>query len=328
MNLNYFFPFANSALSPEIHERMRQDFVKADKVMLIIGVIAFISVALFTSIRYSTYQFGIINGGIALALMLVAYAGFKGTLIGRSVIGIALAIFPMIMIQQQLGMIEMHFVLFIVAAFLAVYKDITPILMATLAIAFHHIVLFFLQLNHVSLFGQEVIVFASGCDIWILITHIVLYTTQVIGLVYIIIMTTHQFITNNQLQIAADENVKALEQGIHADTDMVAEAVSISSDVSKGVIVRSIMAQPNNPQLRELREVFNSMLGALRHMIGEDIQEIIRVVESYGRLDFTQRIAKETGKIETMVNQLGMDITAMLQTSLTNGTRWCRRSNS
>lgn len=320
MNLKFLFPAQDSTLSPEIKERLRADFIKADKFMLLIGVLSFLTVAFITSIRYSTYQFGLINGAVALALIVIAYLGFRGTTLGRSIIGVALSIFPMIMIQQQLGMIEMHFALFVIAAFLAIYKDILPILLATVAVAFHHILFFILQLNHASMFGLDVIVFSSGCDIWILLTHIVLFATQVVGLVYIIVTKSHQFIQSNQLQIQADNNVKMLEEGIREDAMMVNEAVTIAAEVSKGIIERTLSANPSNPQLKELREVFNSMLGALRQMVGQDLQEIIRVVESYGKLDFTQRITKSSGKIEQLVNQLGDDIAAMLRTSLNNGT--------
>jgi methyl-accepting chemotaxis protein len=320
MNLNFLFPAYNPSLSPEIQERLKDDFVKADKFMLIIGILSFLTVTLITSIRYSTYQYGIINGAIALGLIVIAFFGFRGTTLGRIIIGLGLSIFPMIMIQQQLGMIEMHFALFVITAFLAIYKDIVPILVATVAVAFHHIVFFFLQLNHVSMFGLDVIVFSSGCDVLILLTHIVMFATQVLGLIYIIIMTSHQFIKSNQLQVESDNNVKALEKSILEDAVMVNEAVSISADVSKGIIERTLVSIPSNPQLKELREVFNSMLVALRQMVGQNLQEITKVVESYGKLDFTQRISQNNGKIELLVNQLGEDISEMLRTSLSNGT--------
>lgn len=320
MNMRFLFPAQDPSLSPEIQERLKADFIKADKFMLLIGVLAFLTVVFVTSIRYSTYQFGLMNGAVALGLMVAAYMGFKGTTLGRSIIGVALSIFPMIMIQQQLGMIEMHFGLFVIAAFLAIYKDITPVVAATVAVAFHHIVFYVLQLNHASMFGLDVIVFSSGCDIWILLTHIVLFASQVIGLVYIIVTKSHQFIQSNHLQIEADNNVKKLEEGIREDAMMVNEAVSIAAEVSKGSINRTLMTHPSNPQLQELREVFNSMLGSLRQMVGQDLQEITRVVEAYGKLDFTQRIAQSSGRIEQLINVLGEDISAMLRTSLSNGT--------
>lgn len=320
MNLNFLFPAHDSTLNPEIRLRLKADFVKSDKFMLIIGVLAFLGVSFITSIRYSTYQFGIINGALALGLMLIAYFGFKGSILGRVIISLGLSIFPMIMIQQQLGMIEMHFALFFVVAFLAIYKDIIPILVSTLAVAFHHILFFILQLNHATMFGTDVIIFSSGCDVWILVTHVVMFAIQVVGLIYIIIMTTHQFIEGNKLQIQADENVKELEKGIHEDTQMVKEAVSIVEEVSKGKIENTLVSRPNNPQLKELREVFNTMLTALSQMLGKDLQEMTNVVEAYGRLDFTQRIKQNNGKMEILVNRLGEDITAMLQTSLANGT--------
>ncbi|WP_295067112.1 methyl-accepting chemotaxis protein [Sulfuricurvum sp.] len=320
MNFNFLFPAHDTSHSPDIRLRLHEDFVKADKVMLIIGIVSFLAVAFVTSIRYSTYSFGMINGALALGLIVIAFMAFRGTTIGRIIIALGLSIFPMIMIQQQLGMIEMHFALFFMAAFLAIYKDIIPVLTATVAVAFHHILFFFLQLNHASMFGFEVIVFASGCDVWILLTHIIMFTVQVIGLVYIIVNTTHQFIKSNELQIASDNNVKLMEEGIRQDAHMVQEAVGIVAEVSKGILDRNLKAVPANSQLRELRDVFNTMLGDLRRMVGPNIVEITRVVEAYGDFDFTKRISHNSGKIEQLVNKLGDDISAMLRTNLANGT--------
>ncbi len=320
MNLNILFPAYNPALSPDIRARLKEDFIKADKFMVVIGILSFLGVSFVTSIHYSMYKFGMINGALALGLMLLSFAAFRGTMIGRIIMALGLSIFPMIMIQQQLGMIEMHFGLFFMAAFLAIYKDIIPVVAATVAVAFHHILFFFLQLNHASMFGMDIIIFASGCDVWILLTHIIMFAIQVIGLVYIIITTTHQFIKSNELQIEADNNVKALEEGSRQDEMMVKEAVEIVAELSKGVIRSRLDSVPANHQLNELRDVFNTMLLDLREMIGKDILEISRVVESYGKLDFTQRVAHNTGKIEQLVNKLGDDISTMLRTNLANGT--------
>lgn len=320
MILQALFPAHNASLSSDVKLQLKDDFIKADKFMLIIGVLAFVVVSFITSIRYSTYQFGMINGLIALALIGAGYFGFRGTTMGRIIIGIGLSIFPMIMIQQQLGMIEMHFVLFVIAAFLAIYKDITAILAATVAIAFHHILFFILQMNHATIFGSDLIIFSTGCDVWILVTHIVIFAIQVIGLAYIIITGTHQFIKSIELQLQTDQNMHALEEGMKEDEHMVSEAVSIAAEVSKGVIDRLLVSIPKNNQLVELREVFNGMLNSLRQTTGQDLQDITRVVESYGQLDFTKRISHNSGKIEQLVNKLGDDITLMLTTNLSNGT--------
>lgn len=319
MNMRTFFPAYDPSLSPEIRERLHEDFVKADRFMLIIGILAFLGVGLITSIRYSTYQFGLINGALVLGLIVIAYMGFRGMVLGRMMMALGLSIFPMIMIQQQLGMIEMHFALFFMAAFLAIYKDIIPILVATVAVAFHHIVFFFLQLNGATMFGLDVIVFASGCDYWILLTHIVMFAIQVIGLVYIIITQTEQFIRSSKLQIEADNNVKNMQEAILQDSKMVHEVMNIVSEVSKGKIDHTLGTVPSNPQLRELKEAFNTMLADLRKIVGRDIVEINSVVQAYGDFDFTRRVASDTGKIEQLVNKLGDDISTMLKTNLENG---------
>lgn len=319
MSMLYLFPAYDDKISGGVKDKLHKDFLRADKFMLIIGILSFIGVVALSSIRYSTFMLGVVGGGIALAILALAYTMFRGSGMFRAIAGVVLMLFPMIMIQQQLGMIEMHFALFYMAAFLAMYKDILPILVATVATAFHHILFFFLQLSGVSFFGQEVIVFASGCDPWILVTHIALFAIQVFGLIYIIVGNTHQFIQNARLEYENYEHIQLLKEEAEGDAKSVLEVVYAAERLGHGELTHHITSEPSNQQLKELKNVLNNMFTVLRSHIGENLKEINKVVERYSELDFTQRIATNSGKMEQLLNKLGDDIATMLRKNLDNG---------
>lgn len=59
-------------------------------------------------------------------------------------------VFSAIMIQAQMGRIEMHFHIFSALALVMVYRDWLPILVAAGVIAVHHLLLTALQLSAIS----------------------------------------------------------------------------------------------------------------------------------------------------------------------------------
>ena len=127
--MKIIFPHLDRELSPKIVQALRSDFAKADKIMLIISFLSFFGTAFISSYTYGTYMLGIIGGGITFAITLLGFFMFRGTAIARALFGIAFMIYTSIMVQQQMGMIEMHFGYFYMLAFLAMYKDITAFIL-------------------------------------------------------------------------------------------------------------------------------------------------------------------------------------------------------
>ncbi len=124
------FAVYNSNLSNGVKDAIVEDFKFADKVMVGLMAVNWLLVSTLSAYSYGTYKLGIIGGGVAFLLAFIAYKLFGGTSISRSIMGIAIMLFPIIMIQQQLGLIEMHFHVFVVLAFLTLYKDIVPLLVS------------------------------------------------------------------------------------------------------------------------------------------------------------------------------------------------------
>jgi len=97
------------------------------------------------------------------SIMAVILPGGRLT---RAAVGAAFMVFSALHIHLSHGMIEMHFGIFILLAFLLYYRDWLPIVVATAVIAVHHLVFNFLQVE-----GRDVYVFAQNFGFNIVLVH-------------------------------------------------------------------------------------------------------------------------------------------------------------
>jgi methyl-accepting chemotaxis protein len=89
-----------------------------------------------------------------------------GTRISRATNGAAFMIFAALHIDQAHGMIEMHFGIFVLLAFLLYYRDWLPIVVAAGVIAVHH-----LSFNYLQAAGMDVWVFDSRTGLDLVLIH-------------------------------------------------------------------------------------------------------------------------------------------------------------
>ncbi len=89
-----------------------------------------------------------------------------GSVQSRISVAVAFMVFSALAIQQTHGMLETHFSIFILLAFLLYYRDWKPVLAATVVIAVHHVAFNFLQAGNTGFY-----VFALGANIEMLIIH-------------------------------------------------------------------------------------------------------------------------------------------------------------
>ena len=185
-----------SGASDLLAKNLRKEAVSVDKVFLYIFAINWAIVAFITSITYDTYLLGIVGGGVLMGLATVTYKLAPGTSRSRMIIGVLIMGFPMIMIQQHLGRIEMHFHIFVVLAFMSLYKDILPTITAALTIAVHHLLFTYLQLNGGSIGGAEIIIFNYACGWGIAFMHAAFVILEAVVLVYMVYMITNQYVSS------------------------------------------------------------------------------------------------------------------------------------
>lgn len=218
-----FFPHNNKSLSIEIRKALHEDYKSADKRMLIISFLSFLGTALITSYSHNTYFLGIAGGGIAFIISILAYVFYKGTLISRLLFGITFMIYPSIMLQQQLGMIEMHFAFFYMVSFLMMYKDISSILIAAFVVTIHHVSLTYLQLNNIEVMGTPLLIFGPNCSWTITLIHMIMWTFALVIYMYIIIRNTQRFIRIRMDKKEVDNLNRTLEQKVAKRTFELSE---------------------------------------------------------------------------------------------------------
>jgi methyl-accepting chemotaxis protein len=121
----------------------------ADRVMLSMMVFLLLvcfGIAYFTS----TLSLAVVVGVPALLVPWAIYKGAPGSLASRIAISCALMVFSALSIQQSQGMIESHFGIFTLLAFLLYYRDWRAIVAAAGLIAVHHVLFGYLQAEQLA----------------------------------------------------------------------------------------------------------------------------------------------------------------------------------
>lgn len=154
-----------------INEQKTNSRLRYDKIVFMI-LMAHLPVVMFlVPMGYGTSGFAITAGLLAGALTTTAYFLLRGTAAFSVVAAIMLMTFSAIMIQAQLGRIEMHFHIFSALALLLIYRHWLPIITAALVIAVHHLVFTALQLNGFTFGDTPLMIFNYDCNWGITFIH-------------------------------------------------------------------------------------------------------------------------------------------------------------
>ncbi|WP_428243616.1 methyl-accepting chemotaxis protein [Gynuella sp.] len=176
--------------------KLIEDNVQADRLFLFLLAGQWLMAATIMGAAYSTYWFGVISGGGLFLASYVAYKLAPGSTQSQVVIAFAMMGFSMVFIQQHLGRIEYHFHIFGVLAIMARYKSIVPLLVAAAAIAVHHVIVHYLQVQGATFAGMPVIIFNYGHGFNIVLLHAAFVVAQAAVMIFIIRGNSQQFIHN------------------------------------------------------------------------------------------------------------------------------------
>ena len=129
-------------------------YKQGDKIM--VGVIWFLFVmSLGLSAWYGTMAEAIWIGLPSALLPTLLYFKLGGSLVSRLVNATSFMVFCALHIHQAHGMIEIHFGIFVLLAFLLFYRDWKPIVTAAAVIAAHHLSFNFMQAGGVGVYLFE-----------------------------------------------------------------------------------------------------------------------------------------------------------------------------
>jgi methyl-accepting chemotaxis protein len=233
---------------------------RVDGVMMVTVAFLFLTTVIMGLI-YDGMVLSLAIGLPALITPFIIWRSSPGTLISRLTMASAFVIQIAIQIQVTHGMIEIHFGLFAVPAFLLAYRDWRPIVFAAGLIAVHHLACNFLQAAH-----WDVWVFRNGADFGMVLLHAAYVIVESVILVFLA----------RQLRIEGIEaaTVAFLAERItHGDLDTRID--SLQNSESHGVL----------HSIKTMRETIKSLMAEMKLMALEHDKGDIDVVIDADRFE-------------------------------------------
>ena len=148
------FPSMSSSSDYALQERLR-----SDRQLFYILLAHVPVVALLVPLEFETGAFSAFAAVILGCVLAGGYSVLRGTRACSVLFAAGLMAWSAIMIQSQMGRIEMHFHIFSALALVIIYRDWLPVVTAALIIAVHHLVFTALQQSGATLGNMPIVVF-------------------------------------------------------------------------------------------------------------------------------------------------------------------------
>lgn len=271
----------------QLISQARRDTLKSDRQMLWILLAHVPVVALLVPVGYGTHGFAIGASLILGALIGAAYVSMRGSR-GFSVVAAAsLMAFSAIMIQAQMGRIEMHFHIFSALALVIIYRDWLPVVVGAAVIAVHHLVLTGLQLGDVSAGNMPLMIYNYGCSWSIAFLHAAFVVFEAAILVFFAI------------------RLNAEKQVAHEMVDLV-ERFDATGDLTQRLQGRRV-----NSSVR----AFNGLLDQFSGLVGQVGQLSTRLHESARQIsDLSDKVLSIAAAQDAMAEQAAAATHEMAET--------------
>jgi methyl-accepting chemotaxis protein len=182
---------------PDSDDSLHHFRAGADRLML-----AFLGVHFLLTLGLAAYtDTWLVGLAVGLPALLVPSALVSlspGSLLSRLAIAAAFMVFAALTIQQFGGVIEAHFGIFVLLAFLLYYRDWRPILLAALLIAAHH-----LAFNYLQALNWGFYVFDSGPSMARVLAHAAYVVVQAGMLIYMALRLEHEALVSARVGLLA-----------------------------------------------------------------------------------------------------------------------------
>jgi methyl-accepting chemotaxis protein len=292
----------------------------ADRLLLVV-MTALLLVSFALAPWYRTWAEALTIAVPAWALSSWLVLAFGGALVTRCVIAAALMIFASLLIHQSHGMIEAHFSVFVLLAFLLFYRSWVPLVVAAAVIAVLH-----LGVDALQRAGQPVWIFAVTGGLGLVILHAAFVVIETALLVWMAIKLRREIdalgadptvLSTASRELAGGNLAVAVETSGARATSLVC-AVKDMSDKLKLVVEgqRRVIAAANHGNFSERIDLqglagFQKDLGAgLNDLVtttGGSIGDVILVMRALSEGDLTSSISGDYAgafaQIKEHVNQ-------------------------
>ena len=118
-----------------------------------------------------------------------------------------------------------------------------------------------------------------------------------------------------QMSALINENIKQIEANLSEQNNFIKEANTFVNQIGKGNYVAQLNADTSNPALSQLKQTFKDLQIALKHAIAENGDDVLNLLESFKKQDFTKRL-EDDGKMAVGINAIGEEIAKMLRANL------------
>lgn len=240
----------------------------------------------------------------AMIISAIVWRLTKGTLMSRLTMAGALIIQIAIQIQASHGMIEMHFGLFAVLAFLLAYRDWRPIVFGAALIAVQHLVCNFL---HAAQF--DVWIFHHGENFGIVLLHAAYVVFESIILVYLALQLRTEGIEAAKVAFLADRITQGdLSSSVAGGQDngsegmlasMVAMQESLSRLVTEIEVIVNAAVQGDFSKKIDLsnKSGFGNKICDLLNQLSQTtevgLNDVMRVTNALAAGDLSQKITED-----------------------------------
>lgn len=209
---------------------LQQQQRDADKLML--GVVGFLMLVSFAmSFWYGTLGASLFIGVPAVAVPAFLVFTASGTRLSRIAVGAAFMIFSALMIHQSHGMIEFHFGIFVLLAFLLQYRDWLPVITSAAIIAVHHVAFYVMQEMAMPVY---VLPKTNGVDgFWIIVLHAVFVVFETAILIYMAVKGAKEVRQQETMMTDMSNLVSTQEQMIQQAQSVSENLLSASQEISQ-----------------------------------------------------------------------------------------------
>lgn len=318
------------------------ELLRDDRIILTI-LLAHLPLIMFLApIGYGTESFAIASSALVGGLTLAGYLTLRGTPWFGRLAAVVLVTLSTILIQTQLGRIEMHFHIFLALTILLIYRNWLVIALAAAVVTLHQLALTALQLHGVGLGEMPLMTFSYSCSWGAAILHTAFIAAEALVLVYCARLTSADRRTAEQLgtALATLEQDKNLTLRIRDSGDnpsvatfnsLIGDLASLTQDIAQCARdVRAVAVQLETSAQDAVRD------GSLRH------EQTTQAAAAVQTMTQTVHEAAETARsgsdLTASANEQAQDghdlfaramrATADLQRTMTDATSAIRRLES
>lgn len=192
-----------------------------------------------------------------LVLVQLSYSLLKGTELFAIVGAVIMMTVSGLLIQSQMGMLEMHFHIFASMGVFLIYLRWQPLLAALLTVAVHHVGLTYIQLQGISIFDTPVMIFAGECNWTIVFIHALFAAVETFILIRISLFMRTDAVANQRIAGAIET--------ISANKDL---SVRLPSADTPAEMSFNLMLEELSQLFHDYRDIAKKMANTSDNLMG------------------------------------------------------------